>query len=158
MEIRKAQPDDAKSIVEIHVNTWKTSYRGLIDDDILDKRNVSEDKIEKMKTAIAKDIVWVIEHNDKIIGFAGLNDVIKETKTEIEIFYMLPEYQGKGCGGQLLSTIIEQLKSQNVEKLIVWTMKNAPSLKFYQKHNGTLTGNEKIWKYNVPIVELEWTL
>lgn len=80
MRIRKANIEDAKSIVEIHVNTWKTSYRGLIDDNILDQR------------------------------------------------------------------------------LVVWTMKKAPSLKFYQKNNGTLTGNEKIWKYNVPIVELEWTL
>ena len=36
IEIRAAQLNDAPSIAQVHIRSWKTAYRGIIDQDYLD--------------------------------------------------------------------------------------------------------------------------
>lgn len=158
LEIRKAQLEEAREIVEVHVQTWKSSYRGLIADAILDERSASAERILKMSNAIAKGLVWVAAEHDKIVGFAGLDEKSEANLSEIAVFYVLPACQGHGIGSLLLKNIIDELKKQNCKKLVIWTMQNAPSIKFYHKNGGNLTGKIKPWKYDVNVVELEWRL
>jgi hypothetical protein len=36
VKIRKATADDAKGIARVHVDAWKSTYRGLVSDEYLD--------------------------------------------------------------------------------------------------------------------------
>jgi hypothetical protein len=42
IEIVKAQLSDARAIAEVHVASWKTTYRGIVDDAFLDQLSVHD--------------------------------------------------------------------------------------------------------------------
>ncbi|HSQ97379.1 MAG TPA: hypothetical protein VLL98_01525 [Rickettsiales bacterium] len=44
--IRLAKLEEARRIAEINIETWKTSYRGCIPDEVLDTRTITEDTIK----------------------------------------------------------------------------------------------------------------
>lgn len=69
--VRKATLKDVSKIVEIHVNTWRTSYRGYISDELLDSPyfEISEKRIQKMKTLVESGLVFVIEEAGGVVGF-----------------------------------------------------------------------------------------
>ena len=59
MLIRKATKQDARVIAEINVKTWKVAYKGLLSDEILDKRCVTEEKVQYLKDSIGEDKDYV---------------------------------------------------------------------------------------------------
>ena len=143
--IRKATLRDVEKIVQIHVTTWKISYRGYIKDSILDSSHfdVSEKRIEKMKIPVEKGLVFVVEDAGEIKGFLGLDD-FKIPLAEIKVFYISPQSQHKGYGKKLLDTVKADLKSQGVQKINLFTLKNYPvSNQFYQKQGFCQTGREE---------------
>ncbi len=40
--IRTARPDDARSVAEVHVASWRHAYRGLLPDDYLERLSVDD--------------------------------------------------------------------------------------------------------------------
>ncbi|OAZ65445.1 GNAT family N-acetyltransferase [Bacillus licheniformis] len=73
--IRKAKVSDANSIAKVHVESWKTTYQGVLPDDTLSKLSV-ENQAKLWRTSLSdpknQDIVYVAEETDgKIIGFAS---------------------------------------------------------------------------------------
>ena len=47
-QIRKTVLDDAKGIAKVHINSWKSTYKGIISDESLNKMNI-ERGIERWK-------------------------------------------------------------------------------------------------------------
>ncbi len=145
MFVRPATLDDVEKIVQIHVTTWKISYRGYIKDSILDSSHfdVSEKRIEKMKIPVEKGLVYVAEEEGQIRGFIGLADFDK-TNAEIKVFYVDPFEQRKGCGQLLFLYVKDYLKSQGVQHINLFTLENYPiSNQFYQKQGLKLTGTRQ---------------
>jgi hypothetical protein len=35
-DVRRAKPGDAPDMARVHVDTWRETYRGLMNDDVLD--------------------------------------------------------------------------------------------------------------------------
>ncbi len=152
MIIRKATPSDAKQIKMLHNQTYKISYRNFIPDDYLDNLNATEEKIEKVKAHIQESTYFVATENEQILGFINIGYNSSDT-LEIYALYIAPNYQKQGIGSALINTVINENK--NINKCILWTMKYGPSLKFYEKHGFHPTSNEKMWKFDIPIIMLE---
>ena len=119
MIIRKAELKDVEEIVKLHITTWKISYRGYIPDEILDSEwlNFSQKRVDKMSIPIQKGLFFVLEEEGNILGFIGLDDLPK-TKTEIKVFYVLPQKQRAGIGTQLFDYVKIYLKEQNIIYII----------------------------------------
>ena len=68
--IRKANVDDARSIVEVNTYTWLTTYKGLMSDTVLKIRlKTMDQRIPKIAESIReKDNVYVAVKDDKVIG------------------------------------------------------------------------------------------
>lgn len=45
LHIKYAEEDDALTLAYIHVNSWKSAYKNIIPDEILDNINVKKRKI-----------------------------------------------------------------------------------------------------------------
>jgi len=43
VHVRRARPDDLQGMARVHVETWKTAYRGMVPDDRLDPLTVDSD-------------------------------------------------------------------------------------------------------------------
>ncbi|MEM5594184.1 hypothetical protein AAHH67_24905 [Niallia circulans] len=71
MIIRKAKDEDAKRIAKVHVDSWRTTYKGIVPDLFLERLNY-EEREEIWKKAIPTGSVFVAENETgEIIGFAN---------------------------------------------------------------------------------------
>ena len=48
MHIRSATPTDAYSIMEMKIRTWQDAYKGLLPDDFLKNRTITQKNIEAL--------------------------------------------------------------------------------------------------------------
>lgn len=154
--IRKAVFSDATAITGVQTDTWKVSYKNLVPEEILAQKTVSPERIAQFEKCINEERVWVAEKNDCVVGFLTFRKY-GET-AEIEIFYILPEYQRRGIGRLLFKAAMAELRALGCRHLTVWTLKSAPSVRFYQKIGGQLSGRIKVWKYDLKTVELIWNI
>lgn len=157
MIIRKAEPKDANAIAQINVETWKDTYKGLINDAVLNERKVDEKRIAGWLTRIQDPSFIVLVYEDKnILGYlwAGPARDAYQIKNEIYALYVQPNNQKKGIGSMLLEKYKQQIKG---EDFYLYALKNnAKASSFYTKNGGTLwpEAARKIEDKNTQIEEI----
>jgi len=161
MKVRRALPTDAKAVKSAHYHAYQVSYRGYLPDDYLDSIPFDAAVIERTAHKIENQEYYVAEQNGQVVGFANL-DYPEDSTVEIQALYVHPDFQRQGAGSALLDEICHLKKTAGYKKLIIWTIKDGPSLGFYQKkglrYSHTPEGKMplyKPWKFNIPIVRLE---
>ena len=155
MKIRIATPQDAKNVKTAHYYAYQVSYRGYLPDDFLDNMPFDEAIIERTANAIKEHEYYVAEIDNQVVGFARLN-YPEEKTVEIMALYVHPDFQKKGVGSTLIQEICRLKKENGYTQLVLWTIKNGPSVGFYQKQ-GLAPSNmeEKYWKFDIPIIRFE---
>lgn len=138
MRIRKAQLSDAVSIAKVHVESWKTTYQGIISKAYLNRMDL-DSRIQRWQRFLASEstmIIHVLENKGEVVGFASAG----KNRTEIngydgELFaiYLLKTYQKQGWGTKLMVSVLNQLHNDGHQSLLVWVLKENPSMQFYQK-------------------------
>lgn len=112
----------------------------------------------ELNNAFAK--YYVAVYNDKVIGYAGIWNIIDEGHiTNIAVH---PDYQDQGVGDCLLDNLIKACKERNVLSLTLEVRKsNIKAQKLYEKHGFIVEGVRKkyysdndedaliMWKYNI---------
>jgi ribosomal protein S18 acetylase RimI-like enzyme len=142
MKIRAAVPEDARQIAEVHLETWKSAYSGIISKDYLDslsleKRKSRWDEILSSQKETETNIVAEIEN--RIVGFvsAGPNRTAEsEYGSEIYALYIHPNFQNKGVGTSLLRRAHIELRGKMFLNSVVWVLKDNPSRIFYERMGG----------------------
>ena len=153
MQIRKAIIEDVRNIIEVVQASYKFSYRGYLPDEYLDDLSITDDVFEKWKNYINKKESYVAEHQNQIVAFMML-DSSSEECFEICILYVKPENQKIGFGSSLVNYAFDIKKSSGYKRCELWTIKNGPSMGFYNKVGFIMTGEEKSWKFDIPIVRM----
>ncbi|MUK70250.1 GNAT family N-acetyltransferase [Aliivibrio fischeri] len=77
---------------------------------------------------------WIMKENDEIIGVFSLSS-ISDGIFELEDFWLLPSVMGKGLGRKMFQFVINYLKSNKAEKLVIVSDPNAEG--FYQQMGAT---------------------
>ncbi|MBY0271931.1 MAG: GNAT family N-acetyltransferase [Alphaproteobacteria bacterium] len=155
--IRYATESDAEGIAFVHVNSWKTSYAGIIDQDFLDtisyEKRLSSWK-EILQSKNTQQLVVVFE--DKIIGFVGFGFVRSESRPEFfedtetkmwEIYaiYLLEEHKRKGLGKALFTQCRVWFNCEELESFVLWALAdNVHAKQFYEKEGGKSIGEVSI--------------
>ena len=152
--------DKLEDIANIYVACWKTSYKNIIDENYLQKLTF-EKWIPYLKEPI--HTIYIAIENGKYVGIISFDNVsVKSKKAEIYSLYVLPLYQGKGIGKQLLKQAIILLKENNCSNVSVHVIdKNYLARRFYEKENFILKSNtitNTIGKQNVVLLEYELKL
>ena len=140
--IRKIEEKDIPSVVDIQIDGWQTAYRGIIDDATLNKMN-REEKIRKRKQDYKQCGFIVAEVNGEIVGFCRYVDCnkfsanIPDIDCELLAIYVKSDLKYMGIGTRLFQYVINEFKSKNKTKMIVWCLKeNMPTRRFYEKMGG----------------------
>lgn len=141
MEIRKASKEDLKQVSRVYVDSWRTTYRGLVPDDYL--KELSYEEAEKRWIDFSDNenepfIYVAINDEGKIIGFASGKSIDeKNFDGELYSLYLLQECRGLGVGRQLVSAIAKHFKEKGIYSMMVWVMKqNKSGLGFYERIGG----------------------
>lgn len=82
--IRNIEEKDIPDVVDIKINGWKSAYKGIVDDNILNSMNRNE-RIEKKSKNRTKMILWCLKDNEPSKKFCTKmgGRIIKERKIEI---------------------------------------------------------------------------
>ena len=132
MRIRKATLADARDIKSVHYHAWTTNYRGYAPDEYLDSMKFDNKSIQEMTNYMKEDEFFVAEENGRVIGFTELKYPDDKT-VEIGGLYVHPDFQKQGAGSSLVKKVCQMKKSKGYKKLILWTIKDGPSIGFYMK-------------------------
>ncbi|MGX9134986.1 N-acetyltransferase family protein [Rummeliibacillus sp. JY-2-4R] len=148
MRIRRANIWDAEGIAKVHVDSWKTTYKGIIPDNYLDSLSY-ENRTELWKQNIIKDNYVIIVENGqgKIIGFADAwkrETNIEENTCDLTSIYLLEEYQGTGIGKALLRELFIHFKKMGYSKIFVDVLEDNKTKYFYEYYGARFVKNVQI--------------
>ncbi|MBL8156447.1 MAG: GNAT family N-acetyltransferase [Anaerolineae bacterium] len=143
MRIRPAVAADAYAIAEVHVASWRSTYVGLLPDEVL--TNLSVERRQQywhgeLTQPRNPHFIYVAEsEDDQIVGFASggpVRDSRPPYTGELYAIYLLAEHQGKGIGRALAHAIAEHLRAQGMNAMLVWVLKGNPAAQFYEALGG----------------------
>jgi GNAT superfamily N-acetyltransferase len=159
MRIRQAHPSDIKQIARVHVDTWRTTYKGIISDDYLESLSY-EKREQNWRDVFSGNVdhngrVFVAEdHKLGVIGFSDGGPIREKDDVyqgELYCMYILRDFQGKGIGTGLFQKVIEYLKDSEIENMLVWVLEDNPSTRFYEN-----LGGKKVREKKYPIGGIEY--
>ncbi len=180
MLIRKALPSDAAGITRVHIDSWRTTYRGLVPDEYLDglscERGVANwDSL--LRNPAEGCSVFVVEGpSGNIVGFASAGPARPATAAatsgseappgyppghaphegEIYAIYLLVEHQRRGLGSRLLQAAAAELSAQRMRSMIIWVLAGNPSRLFYEALGGREVGRQDIVIGGVVLEEIAY--
>lgn len=148
--IREATVEDAAEIANVHINSWREAYKGLLPQDFLDERALNfKNRYELWKrvTQNPNQVTLVAESTEHgVVGMVnGTNcrDEDKKDWCEVWCIYLLEKYHGKRIGFNLLKQYFDIHSDKGFSKGYLWVLDNNPTIKFYEKVGGRYDGRDK---------------
>jgi GNAT superfamily N-acetyltransferase len=143
--VRRAVPDDLLGMARVHVETWKSTYRGIVPDDRLDRLTVESDIaggfgswLKEPPPGVALFVASTPAEG--IIGFAlacPAREPDPDFTGELGAIYVLKSHQGRGVGSALVREVARYLMSTGTTSMIVWVLEQNPYRRFYERLGGT---------------------
>ncbi len=138
--IRDASPRDAAAIAHVHVESWRTTYAGILPDLVL--LQLSERRsAQSWRRYLAMPGVFLVAETgaNGVVGFvnAGQNRVPGTAYSgEVYALYLLSEYQGQGIGRALLGASFRKLARAGHDGAMLWVLSRNPTRFFYEAMGG----------------------
>ena len=139
--IRPAIIGDAAVMAQINIDSWKSTYAGLIAQHILDTMNY-EQYVAKWQNILdpqndARRCVFVAEVGNIVVGYVTAGAAIKEDSeypAELSALYLLREYHGIGIGKALFLSALKELHHRGYESFALYVLKdNMIGRSFYDR-------------------------
>jgi len=143
VRIRRAVLEDAPSIARVHVESWKTTYAGIVPEEVIASRTHAERERrwrEIFSDPEEKQFVFVAETNpDGIVGFAcggGERSGDSVYDGEVSAIYLLQSWQRLGIGRKLMAAAAEELIRRGFSRMLLWVLAANPAGGFYEALGG----------------------
>ena len=150
MIIRRATTADAAEIANVHINSWREAYRGLLPQSFLDDRPLDFRRcFEVWKRVVADEtqVTFVAESKDHgVVGFVNggdARDAAYRGYCEVWCLYLLRRYHGQRVGIRLLKAYFDVFLEKGLTKGYLWVLKDNPTIKFYEKAGAKRTKDVK---------------
>ncbi len=160
MTIRKARLSDAEGRAKVAVDTWRTTYKGIVPDATLAGLSYEQSAQrwrESLSKADAATFHFVAEDEDrKIVGLAGAGlcrDPHPPVAGELFAIYVLSASQRRGVGRQLVQAVVREFLSRGISSMRIWVLKDNPYRSFYEKLGGKPADERQIMIGGAPIFE-----
>jgi ribosomal protein S18 acetylase RimI-like enzyme len=133
---RESTIDDTAAIQQVLFNTWVASYADFIpmkDIQWYFNNYYSDSNFARM---CDDPTTWnfVAEVKEHVVGYARGKIKAEQHRFYLESLYVLPEFQGRGIGTELLKIVEQKALSNNHSSLWLGVMvQNIPSLEWYRK-------------------------
>jgi putative acetyltransferase len=119
--IRRATPEDAPALADIHVRARSESMSYLPD------THSPEEVLAWIKEVMPQhEEVWVAEDEGRVIGFFALSDDL------LYHLYVYPELQGRGAGSALFD-VVKELRPDGFR---LWVFQRNMQAREFYEHRG----------------------
>ena len=148
MFIRKAGLKDTTAVAKVQVDSWRTTYKGIVPDDYLNSLSYEERELI-WKGAVQENNLYVAEDDQgQIIGFSiGGKERTGKYEAyigELYAIYILEAYQGKGLGRLLVQSVVDDLQEKKLNSMLIWALAENPACRFYEALGGKAIDTEEI--------------
>jgi len=159
--IRAATQDDAGSISQVHIESWRTTYRGIVPDQFLADLNAEERTVRWREVLKSDPYIFIAERDGQVIGFisgGAIREPLEKHDAELFAIYLLDEVQGKGIGTSLLMELAKRLDEGGFQSMAVWVLEANASRGFYEKSGAVrVTAKEiEIGGVLLPVAAYAW--
>lgn len=164
--IRPARRADADAIARIYVETWRSTYAGILPDRLLvglSRRGQALIWSQAVAHRGRADFVTVAHAPGAgVVGFGsgGLGHVAfayhgpghqdrghgpgqGAYQGEVYTLYVLPDHQGRGIGRRLLAALGRELLAREIGSAFVWVLAANPARFFYEAMGARLIGERE---------------
>ncbi len=152
IRIRAAVPEDASSIAKVHVDSWRTTYAGILPAEYLaglsyrDRESVWNRILSTERPAGGSFVAETDGGN--VIGFAIYGPEREGNRTyrgELYAIYLLEDYQRMGIGRPLMSAAARGLLADGFSSMLLWVLEdNHSARRFYESLGGERVGQKTI--------------
>ena len=151
MIIRPARIEDAAGIARVHIDSWRTTYQGMIPDDYLDSLSY-EERTQRWRTLLSNPIRIAFDfvaedETGQIIGFISggrTQEPDPVYKGELYAIYLLQQRQGQGIGRRLTEALVNKLLQEDIDNMLVWVLAENPARKFYEALGGQFLRTKQV--------------
>ena len=163
ISIRVAQIADATAIAGVHVESWRTTYAGIVPDDYLDSIDVREWELrrhDQLANSEDRELSYVAADDERVVGWAGGGPERSGTKDydgELYAIYLLEDYQRRGIGRQLTEAVVSSLVELGMRSMLTWVLTdNTPARRFYEALGGQYVREQEIIIGGASLVEVAY--
>jgi ribosomal protein S18 acetylase RimI-like enzyme len=167
----------APGIAKVYVDTWRSTYAGLLPDRVLlgmsYERQANEWAWVIRNRSDSQSVMVAAEVGHGVVAMASLGhgrtaDLPPSGPFapsggaigEIYTLYVLPEFQERGIGRQLLAAAFSALVSRCIDRAYCWTLVESKGARsFYARYDGKeiRKKKQKLWGVDVHQVAYGWT-
>jgi len=148
--IRRGTSDDAPAIASVRVDTWRSAYRGLLPDallEALDTTTITANWRRGLEAIDPTRVAFVAEVGDDVVGFATggrARSASHGYPGEVYALYVRAAHQGKGIGRALLRATAVELVTRGLSPIVIWTLFDNPASRgFYESLGGAVIGEKR---------------
>jgi GNAT superfamily N-acetyltransferase len=152
--IRRAQPDDAEAIAEVHARSWRFTYDGLLPPALIDEVvGNRERRVRMLREAVADPHgvrrSWVATRGTTVVGMAiwgpARDDDGSERVAEMYAIYLDPAVIGHGVGRRLIEAVSNEIVDLGFAEATLWVLDtNRRARGFYEAVGWTPDGTTKV--------------
>ena len=164
MNFRDATPGDAATMATIHIDAWRTAYRGLVPDSFLATldHEARTERFRKFLESSARD-THIIEHDGQAVGHLTIgpsrdNNLDQRSVGEIWGIYLLPTHWRRGIGTQVCRQAEAMLSARGFGWIVLWVFEgNDSARRFYEAMGYTPDGATKIIEVGAPLPAVRYS-
>nr|MDQ3328753.1 GNAT family N-acetyltransferase [Chloroflexota bacterium] len=127
VQVRRAVIEDAAAIARVKVDTWRTTYRGMVPDGYLDRMSYAA-HAEDWSRIIANPGCWVYVAADgasQVVGFVAGGprwSGPERYAAELYALYVRAEQQGRGVGARLMTALATAFDRAGLSSMLLWVL------------------------------------
>jgi GrpB-like predicted nucleotidyltransferase (UPF0157 family)/L-amino acid N-acyltransferase YncA len=151
--VRPISSGDEVGAANVHVHSWRETYRGLIDEAYLNSLPTTfAARVERWRKIVSEALsledrkTFVAERDGNIVGFVSVGsnrDAAFEGSGELWSLYLFRACQQKQIGYLLLCEGMKFLRERGYQSAYAWVLAENPTMSFYRRSGAVDTGKRK---------------
>ena len=133
---RKSIKEDMPTINSLFIKMVEEINRKMVNEGVEPYTNLENGFEEDYLDSFYENkdnIIFVAEHNNKVIGFLSVNNYKEDGYIYLDDYYIREEYRGKGIGSELMNMAISYAKEDHVDRIMTHVESaNKSSIDFYK--------------------------
>jgi ribosomal protein S18 acetylase RimI-like enzyme len=162
--IRQATAADASGIAQVHVDTWRSTYQGIVPQAFLDSLDQDARAKQWEEWLVREGVrVFVAEDTGAVCGFIsggalrdGVHVAALNYDSEIYTLYVLAAAQRRGAGRELMRALAHRLVQDGLMRPVVWALEQNPWCGFYERLGGRRVAQKTIEIGGAPLSDIAY--
>lgn len=157
--VRKALPEDAAEMANVHISSWREAYTELMPPKLIADLPLQFKRRYQLWQAItplAEQVTLVAEHRPsngptQVVGLVNGSTARDEVPSlaqhnycELYCLYLLEAFHQQQVGYRLMQEFARASLAMGYDAGYVWVLEGNPAQGFYERTGAVLTGAEKV--------------